>query len=140
MGKSGGNAIPLGATPDETATLVRGARTDAERRITFEPDRRPEVASLLRIAAGFRGEDPATLAETIGDGGAVRLKQVVTEAVNEGLATHRARRAELARDPGHLARVLAEGNERANLIAEDRLRQVREVMGMDYRRALAATP
>ena len=132
MGKSGGNAIPLCASADETARLVRGARTDSERRITFEPERRPEVASLLTIAAAYRGEDPASLAETIGDGGAVRLKQVVTEAVNEGLAGHRARRAELAADPGHVAAVLAEGNERANAIAQARLQQVREVMGMSY--------
>lgn len=132
MGKSGGNSIPLGATADETTRLVRAARTDPERRITFEPERRPEVASLLTIAASFRGEDPASLAETIGDGGAVRLKQVVTEAINEGLAEHRARRAKLARDPGHVRDVLAEGNERANAIAEARLREVREVMGMAY--------
>ena len=135
MGKSGGNSIPLGASPDETAARIRGARTDSERRITFEPERRPEVASLLMIAASFRGEDPASLAETIGDGGAVRLKQVVTEAVNEGLAGHRARRAELSRDPGHVRQVLADGNERANAIAEARLAGVGEVMGMSYRTA-----
>lgn len=132
MGKSGGNSIPLGATPDETAARIRGARTDSERRITFEPERRPEVASLLTVAAAFRGEDPAVLAETIGDGGAVRLKQVVTEAVNEGLAGHRARRAELARDPGQVRKVLVEGNARANAVAEARLDLVREVMGMSY--------
>lgn len=135
MGKSGGNAIALAASPDETARLVRGARTDAERRITFDPERRPEVASLLTVAAAFRGEEPATLAEEIGDSGAVRLKQVVTEAVNEGLADHRARRAELAADPAQVAAVLREGNARANAVAEATLARVRAVMGMAYDRA-----
>ncbi|HEY6931759.1 MAG TPA: tryptophan--tRNA ligase [Marmoricola sp.] len=132
MGKSGGNAIPLGASADETAALIRGARTDSKRVITFEPERRPEVASLLRIAAAFRREDPAAVAEQIGNGGAVRLKQVVTEAVNEGLAGHRARRAELAADPAQVAAVLQEGNARANAIAEATLSKVRAVMGMTY--------
>jgi len=140
MGKSGGNSLPLGASADETARLVRRARTDSERRITFEPERRPEVASLLRIAASYRGEDPAALAEAIGDGGAVLLKQVVTDAVNDGLAGHRARRAELARDPDLVATVLAEGNARANAVADARLRQVREVMGMVYGPASKAAP
>src|SRR5437763_218464 len=39
MGKSRGNAIALGATADETARLIRAAKTDAERPITYEPAR-----------------------------------------------------------------------------------------------------
>ena len=37
MSTSRGNAIPLGATQDETADLVRRAKTDAQRRITYDP-------------------------------------------------------------------------------------------------------
>src|SRR5690348_7497096 len=51
MSKSAGNAIPLRAGPDETARLIRSARTDAARRITYDPVRRPEVSSLLLTAA-----------------------------------------------------------------------------------------
>ncbi|NHN56098.1 tryptophan--tRNA ligase [Calidifontibacter sp. DB0510] len=132
MSKSRGNTIRLGATADETAMLIRGARTDSERRITFEPDRRPEVANLLTIAAGFRDQDPAALADEIGDGGAAKLKAVVTQAINDGLAEHRRRRADLARDPAYLHAVLREGNERATAIAEATLATVRAVMGMAY--------
>lgn len=132
MSKSRGNTIPLGASADETAALVRGARTDSERAITFEPERRPEVANLLRIAAGFRGVAPELVAEEIRDGGAARLKQAVVEAVNEGLSEHRARRAELVRDPGYVMEVLREGNERVRRLASGTLATVRTVMGMAY--------
>ena len=132
MSKSKGNVINLADTADETAARIRVARTDSERRITFEPDRRPEVANLLTLAGLLREEDPSAIADRIGDGGARVLKEVVTEAVNESLAGHRARRVELARDPSFLADVLREGNARANELAERTLATVRAVMGMSY--------
>jgi tryptophanyl-tRNA synthetase len=132
MSKSKGNVINLRDSADETAARIRSAKTDSERRITYEPERRPEVANLLTIAALFRGESPESVAEEIGDGGARRLKEVVTEAVNEGLAGHRARRVELERDPWFVTKVLHEGNARANEVADRTLATVRAVMGMAY--------
>jgi tryptophanyl-tRNA synthetase len=132
MAKSKGNVINLRDTADETAARIRLARTDSERRITFEPDRRPEVANLLTIAALFLERSPEALADEVGDGGAQALKQVVTEAVNDSLAGHRARRADLARDPAYVTAVLHEGNARASEVAERTLATVRAVMGMSY--------
>ena len=132
MSKSRGNVIGLGDSADETAARIRGARTDSERRITFDPARRPEVANLLTIAALFLGETPGAVAERVGDGGAQVLKAVVTDAVNESLAGHRARRVELERDPAYVTSVLHDGNARANEVAERTLATVRAVMGMSY--------
>lgn len=132
MGKSRGNTINLRDTADETATRIRGARTDSERRITFDPKARPEVANLLTLAGLFLDESPESVAERVGNGGAQLLKEAVTEAVNEGLREHRVRRAELERDPGFRAAVLREGNARANEVAERTLTTVRAVMGMAY--------
>lgn len=132
MSKSKGNTITLAMSADETAAAVRKARTDAERTITYEPGRRPEVASLLEIASGFTGRPPAEHAAELGDSGAAGLKRVVTEAVNEGLAEHRSRRAEFAKDVAHLHQVLRDGNERARSVADATLASVRAVMRMDY--------
>jgi tryptophanyl-tRNA synthetase len=132
MGKSLGNSVPLRASADETARLVAKATTDSQRRITYEPDRRPEVSSLVLIAALCRDQDPADVAGEIGDGGAVALKAVVTEALNERFAEVRARRADLAADPAYLREVLAAGNERARAIADQTLQQVRKLMFMTY--------
>lgn len=130
MSKSSGNTIALRDSTDHTATLIRGARTDSERTITYEPVRRPEVASLLQIAASCTGSRPELIAEHIGNGGAGELKRVVTESVNEHLRPLRHRRHELAADPGYLLDVLRAGNARANEIAEHTLDEVRAVMGM----------
>lgn len=132
MSTSRGNGIALGMTADETATRIRKARTDSERRITFEPERRPEVSSMLRTAGLFTGEAPEMIAERIGDRGAAALKRELTTAVNEGLAGHRKRRAEFATDPAYLETVLRQGNTRAAAIADRTLADVHERLGMKH--------
>lgn len=132
MSKSRGNAIELRSTEDETAVLIRRAKTDAHRTITYDPVGRPEVASLLLTAALCTGADPVDVADAIGDRGAGALKTLVTEAVNEYFRQLRRRRLDLADDPGYLRAVLARGNARANEIADDTLGHVRRVMDMTY--------
>jgi len=56
----------------------------------------------------------------------------VTDAVNDYFAPIRARREELSKDPTYIHDVLAEGNARANEIANETLDEVRRAMGMVY--------
>jgi tryptophanyl-tRNA synthetase len=130
MSKSRGNAIALRDDEDRTATLLRRATTDAERTISYEPDRRPEVANLVLLGALCRGGSPESFADEIGDRGAAALKAAVTEAVNEHLRPLRRRRAELAADPGVVRAVLARGEERAGELADATLQRVRAAMQM----------
>ena len=132
MSKSRGNAIPLGATEEETAALIRRATTDSERLITYEPARRPEISNLVLLTALCQGRSPEAVAAEIGDGGAAVLKRVLTEAVNERFSAIRARRAELIRDPGYLRDVLHQGNARARAVAEETLEEVRALMYTVY--------
>jgi tryptophanyl-tRNA synthetase len=130
MSKSAGNAIALRAGADETARLVRSMRTDSERHVTYDPAGRPEVANLLLLAALSLGERPEVLAEQVGSRGAGALKALVTDALVAHLAPLRARRAELAREPGLVEEVLRDGEERARAVADDTLARVRAAMGM----------
>lgn len=130
MSKSYGNAIALSMTADETAAVIRRARTDSERTITYDPENRPEVSGLLATAAVMLGRAPTDLADEIGDAGAGALKNLTIEAVNEFLAEHRARRAELTIEDA--AAVLRTGNDRAQSIATGTLHEVRAAMGMLY--------
>lgn len=130
MSKSRGNSIPLSASADETARLIRGAVTDSVREITYDPAGRPAVSNLVLLASLCLGKKPEEVAASVT--GSAALKAMLTEAVNEFFAPIRARRAELARDPGFVIEVLRAGNSRANQIADATLTQVRTAMGMDY--------
>ena len=130
MSKSRNNAIMLSSTDDETAQLLKKAKTDTDRRITYDPDKRPEVANLLRMAAMTTGDTPENIAEKIGDGGGGKLKQIVTDALNAYLAPIRKRRAELEAQPEYVRRVLLRGNERAREAGAKTLDDVRRAMNM----------
>jgi tryptophanyl-tRNA synthetase len=132
MSKSRGNAIALAATADQTARLIRGAKTDIHRHITYDPANRPEVANLIMLAALCTDRTPEQIADDIGAAGAAALKSTVTEAVNEYLAPIRTRRTQLAADPSHLRHVLQAGNEHANAIADATLHDVRTAMHNSY--------
>ena len=132
MSKSYGNSIMLSATAEETAKLIKKSKTDSDRFITFDKENRPGVSALLTTAALCTGRTEVEIAEEIGNDGSGALKKYATQAVNEFLAPHRARREELAQDMDHVKEVLHEGNKRMNEIANETLGEVCEAMGMVY--------
>ncbi len=132
MSKSRNNAIALAATADETARLLRQAKTDSDPYITYDPDGRPEVANLVLLTALCEAVDPRQVAEEIGGRGAAELKRRATEAVNERLRPIRDDRSRLMRDRGYLRSVLRDGSATARCIAQNTLTQVAAAMHMNY--------
>lgn len=130
MSKSRGNAIMLSASEDETAALIKKAKTDPERHITYDPENRPEVANLLMLISLCTGEEPQAIAEHIGDGGGGMLKRLLTEALNEELRPLRERRKQLEAQPDYIRQVLLDGATRARAIAAQTLDEVRTAMNM----------
>lgn len=130
MSKSRNNAIMLCASEDETATLIKKAKTDAERVITFDPETRPEVSNLLMLIALSTGDTPEAVAARIGDGGSGMLKRILTESLNEALRPHREKRKQLEADPAYVREILRSGIREAREVAETTLDEVRRVMNM----------
>jgi len=132
MSKSRNNAIMLKMTAEETAKVIKGAKTDAQRTITYDPQGRPEVANLLRLISICTGEGVEAIAGRIGDGGGGKLKGELTEALNAHLAPMRERRARFAQDPGYVQDVLRRGVARAREEGIATLKEVRKAMNMDH--------
>jgi tryptophanyl-tRNA synthetase len=130
MSKSRNNAIMLCSTEDETAALIKKAKTDADRVITYDPENRPEVSNLLMLLSLSTGKSPETLAGEIGEGGSGTLKKTLTEALNEYLRPLRKRRAELEQNPDYITKVLTKGISGARQVAVETLDEVLDVMNM----------
>jgi tryptophanyl-tRNA synthetase len=131
MSKSRQNSIMLSATPDETAAVIKKAKTDSDVHITYDPNNRPEVSNLITLIALSSGASPEAIAQEIGNGGARQLKMVLTEAINEYLRPLRARRRELEANMDYIRAVLMAGVKQARMIAEQTLLEVRHVMNME---------
>jgi tryptophanyl-tRNA synthetase len=80
MSKSRNNAVMLSADEDETARLIKKAKTDSERTITFDPVKRPEVSNLLLIASLATGRSPAEIAGKSEKADSGKLKAFLTDS------------------------------------------------------------
>ncbi len=140
MSKSFGNAISLAMTSDETEALIKKSATDSTREISYDPANRPGVSALLEYIVLARGQklneqNVQLVVDEINRDpkyGAGLLKSKATEAMNDFLAPHRTRRAELSQNMDYLAAVLRSGNVKAREIASSTLRQVQDAMGTVY--------
>ncbi len=132
MGKSLNNAIFLGMSADETAIRIKGAKTDSEKHIYYDPEKRPEVSNLLLLLSLCTGATPDQLGNEIGSGGSSVLKNKLTEAVNEYFKEMRAIRSNLDKDRAYIRSVLAEGNRKANAVADQTMEDLRRAMKMKY--------
>lgn len=131
MSKSRNNAIMLSASEDETVALIKKAKTDSIRTITYDPENRPEVSNLLLLISLATGEAPEAIAERIGEGGSGQLKKLLTETLNEYLRPIRVRRKEIENDMEIVRTTLRNGIAKARQAAETTLAEVRRVMNMD---------
>jgi len=131
MGKSsesGAGTIFLLDPPDVIRHKVRRAVTDPGRSVAYDPERRPGLANLLDILAGCLGAQPAALAADYRS--YAQLKSAVTDAVEAMLRPIRLRYAELARDPGHVRRILADGADRGRESAADTVYRAKRAIGL----------
>jgi tryptophanyl-tRNA synthetase len=128
--KSLGNAIALGAHPDEIRAAVRAMYTDPGHLRASDPGRvegnvvfaylnafDPDRAAVAELEAHYRR----------GGLGDMALKRRLEELLQATIAPMRARRAVHAADPGAVLDLVRAGTERARAVAADVLRDVRAV-------------
>jgi tryptophanyl-tRNA synthetase len=130
MGKSLNNQIELAATPEETRQRVMQMVTDPQRIKRTDPGN-PDVCNVFTLHKVFtRTEDVEMInVECRRAGiGCVDCKKRLGESLNKALEPFRARRAEIAAQPGMVPAVLADGADRARAIAQKTILEVREAV------------
>lgn len=132
MSKSAGseaNYIALLDEPDVIVKKIKRAVTDSENRIAYDPENKPGVSNLLVIYSLISGRSIDEAVRQFEGKGYGQLKKDVAEVLVEHLTPIRERYHELRRS-GEVERVLAEGAEKANAIADQTLAQMKEAMGL----------
>ncbi len=116
--------------PARSAKKIRGAVTDNEREVRFDPATKPGVSNLLTIAAALTGEDIAALEQRYAGAGYGDLKRDVADAVVAAVQPIQTRTAELLGDPATLDSLLAAGADRAGSVASSTLAAVYDRIGL----------
>lgn len=129
MSKQLDNDIPIALSAEETMARVMTAVTDPARRYRSDVGH-PEVCNIYRLHQYFNPGQTDTIAEQCRTAkvGCVECKRLLAERINNMLQPFRERRAVLASRPGYVTGILAEGAERARVIARETMREVKERM------------
>lgn len=109
---------------------IRGAVTDSEIGITYDPVNRPGASNLLTILAACCDETPAEVAKRYAGKGHGDLKADVAEAVEQLLKGPRAEFGRLRGEEDYLTKVATEGAQKAISLSEPTMRDVRSRVGL----------
>ena len=131
MSKQLGNHIELALSDEQTAERVMTAVTDPARRYRTDPGH-PEICNIYKLDEFFNPSQRDEIADQCrkADIGCVEHKETLAEKMNESLRPFRERRAELATKPQYIKDILADGAQRAQVIARETIREVKQNMGL----------
>ncbi len=131
MSKQTGSSIELAISAKETMERVMTAVTDPARRFRKDPGH-PEICNVYRLQQYFAAGQAGDLAEQCraAEIGCVDCKKLLGQNINATLEPFRQRRAALATQPKYVTDVLADGAQRARVIARETIREVKQNMGL----------
>lgn len=132
MSKSLGNTVGLLEEPEEIWAKLRPAVTDPKRQRRTDPGT-PEVCNIYHLHKSLSPpetvEHVAVQCRTAG-WGCIDCKKVLHESMEKELIPIRRRAAEIAADPANIADALATGARRAQTVARETMKEVKEKMGL----------
>jgi tryptophanyl-tRNA synthetase len=131
MSKQAGNDIEIALLSQETVERVMMAVTDPARQYRNDPGH-PEVCNVYSLHHYFSPLQLDDIAMQCRSAkiGCVDCKMLLAQEINSSLEPFRERRATLASKPRYIADVLADGAQRAQIIARETLREVKQKMGL----------
>jgi tryptophanyl-tRNA synthetase len=131
MSKQLNNHIELAATAEETAQRIMTAYTDPTRKHKSDPGH-PETCNIFHLHEAFEPAKAKEIPEQCRNAkiGCVECKKHLAREVNAALAPLRERRSELANKPEYVRDVLSDGARRAQAIARETMREVKERMNL----------
>ncbi|PIS13667.1 MAG: tryptophan--tRNA ligase [Candidatus Tagabacteria bacterium CG09_land_8_20_14_0_10_41_14] len=122
------NAINLLDTPDVISKKIMAAATDSENKILFDINR-PAIYNLLVIYESFSGLTKGEIESKFVDGKYADFKKDLAELVAEKLKPIREKYKEIS-ESGEIEKVLKQGADKARPMAEAKLKEVKEVIGL----------
>ena len=132
MSKSLNNHIELAATPEETQQRVMSMVTDPQRQRRTDPGN-PDICNVYALHKIFSTPEEVEMVNrecrTAGIG-CVQCKKLLAQNMNAYFSPFRERRDALNQRPDEVWDVLKDGDQRARVIAQDTMQEVRAAIGL----------
>ena len=123
--------INLKDSPDEIVKKIKKAKTDADpiTENVKDYENRPEAFNLLSIYSDLSNQKiENTINEFVGKDFS-NFKKKLSEKIVETISPIGNNITKLMKDRKHLEDVLKKGKQKANIIAEENLKKIREIVG-----------
>jgi len=115
---------------DSIKAKFKKAVTDSDNTITYDKTLKPAVSNLLEIYSGFSEESIDVIVDRYTNKGYGELKTDLGELVVEKLSTLQLAFNKIRADEQNLDRVIGEGSKKAAEIANKKLSEVKEKLGL----------
>lgn len=122
--------IDLTDPPELIQKKIKKCKTDPERGLVFDNPDRPECHNLLTLYLLLSGQTKEAVAAECAALGWGQFKPMLSETLIEHLRPIQARYGEVMADPAYLDQVLAQGRDRAAIVAHATLGRVKAAMGL----------
>jgi tryptophanyl-tRNA synthetase len=124
-----GSRISLLDPPELVVKKIKRAKTDPTMGLEFGNPERPEADNLLGLYALLAGKSRQQAAEQCSAMGWGTFKPLLAEAAVEALRPVQQRYQEWRQQPGAVAEVLRNGQQKAAAVADETLKRVRGTLG-----------
>ena len=122
--------IGLFDEPEEIKKKIMSAVTDLGRIIKYDPLKKPGISNLLTIYSLFSGKKIEALEKNFRGRGYEEFKKSLIQLLIETLEPLRKKRKELLQREVYVKEILTQGKNRAQVIAQSTLQEVKKKMGL----------
>ncbi|HRE40074.1 MAG TPA: tryptophan--tRNA ligase [Ignavibacteria bacterium] len=126
--------IALQDKPDIIIKKFKRAVTDSDNTVKFDMEKKPAISNLLNIYSGFSGKSVDDIEKDYMNEGYGKFKTELGELVAGKLEIMQKKFSELREDEEQLMKVVLKGNAGANDIANKKVSEVFEKLGLVYHR------
>ncbi|CAG8451934.1 6308_t:CDS:1 [Racocetra fulgida] len=122
--------INLNDAPTIIAEKIKKSTSDSLKCITYDPITRPAIANLITIYAATQEITVDQVIAEHSESNIKTFKDALTQVLIEKLSPIQREIQRLRSEQGYVQQVLKDGAEKASIIAENNLDEIRKVIGL----------
>jgi len=130
MSKTGDESIALTDSPDTIRRKIKIAVTDSGKEIKFDEKNKPAISNLLTIYHLFSNKPIAEIEKKYHGEGYAQFKKDLAEVIIKGLKPFQEKRKKLEKNPRLIEKILAQGQKKAQKIAQQTIKEVKTKIGL----------
>jgi Tryptophanyl-tRNA synthetase len=128
---SDASRINLTDTEEQIHNKIKKAKTDTKSFPANEKDmnKRPEIRNLIGIYSSLKSQKITDTINEFQEKNFSNFKEKLSEVVIENISPISREISKLKSDKGHILQVLKDGSEKAEAIASEKVKKIKEIIG-----------